>query len=101
MGEGLREVPQVLARRRVDLLRVEQEGPGEVEQLFAEARCPFALADHRQGGHEPEGADGERALFALEAGVGAVHFVPQDETVLGEFVGDGEDGVANALVLGR
>src|SRR5580704_9109607 len=55
MGEGLGEVAQMLARRRVDLLGVEQQRPGEVEQLLAQGGRPLAFTDHGQRGDQPEG----------------------------------------------
>jgi hypothetical protein len=53
----------------------------------------------RQGGHEPERADEERALLAGEPVVGLVGAVAQDEAVLGQLVGDREHAGAEPLVV--
>src|SRR5690242_19355944 len=70
VGEGLREVAEVLTRAGVDLLRVEVERPGERKELLEQLPGPGGLADHRERGDEPERADGERALLAAQAVVG-------------------------------
>src|SRR5580698_7630526 len=57
VGEGLREVPQMFPGLSVDLLGVELEGPGEVQELLAELARPLVLADHAERGDEPERAD--------------------------------------------
>ena len=57
--------------------------------------CSPTIAERR---HQPERADEERPLLAREAVVGLVGAVAQDEAVLGELVGDGVDGRAQALV---
>ena len=51
-------------------------------------------------GHEPERADEERALLARQAVVGLARAVAQDEAVLGELVGYGQDARAQPLVVG-
>jgi hypothetical protein len=66
VGEGLREVAQVLAAVRVDLLAVELQRTGEGEQLGAELAGLVDLADLAQRGDQPERADGERALLAVK-----------------------------------
>jgi hypothetical protein len=56
VGEGLRVVPEQLAARRVGLLGVQAERPGEALQLLDE---PDGLVDGAGGGEglgEPEGA---------------------------------------------
>ena len=101
VGEGLREVAQVAAGARVDLLGVETERAGVGEQLLAEVTAALDLADLDQRGHEPERADREGALLAGEAVVGLLDAVAQDEPVLGQLVGDRQHGRADALVIGR
>src|SRR3954464_12092504 len=61
--ERLREVAEVPARPRVDLLRVEVQRRRVAEQLLAQVAGHLRLADLAQRRHEPERADGERALL--------------------------------------
>src|SRR4051794_7715115 len=70
--EGLREVAEVPARPGVDLLRVEVQRRRVAEQLLAQVARPLGLADLAQRAHQPERADGERALLLAEAVVGLV-----------------------------
>src|ERR1700733_4921310 len=101
VGKRLREVSQMLPGGRVDLFGVELQGSREVQQLLAQGPPPRRLADHAERRGEPEGADGEGALLALEAGVGGVDLVAQYEPVLGQLVGDGQHGRAYPLVVQR
>src|SRR5256886_14900373 len=64
--ESLREVAQVAAAARVDLLRVELERARVRQQLFAQLACAVQLVDLAQRGHQPERADGERALLSMQ-----------------------------------
>jgi hypothetical protein len=59
------------------------------------------LADDRQHGDQPEGADEEGPLLAGQAVVGLVRPVPQDEAVLSQLVGDGEHAAVQTLVVAR
>jgi hypothetical protein len=65
--EGLREVPEVPARVRVDLLGVQQQRAGVGQQLLAQGPGAGQLPDLGQRGDQPERADGERSLLAAEA----------------------------------
>jgi len=86
----------------VDLLRVEQERAGERQQLLAEGarrgrfRRSIVSADTSQNEQMVK-----VPLLAGEPGVGSPDPVPQDQVVLGQLVGDGQDGGAHALVGGR
>src|SRR5579875_1103037 len=67
VGERLREVAEVAPGLGVDLLGVEAERAGVPEQPLAEQPRALQLADLAQRRHEPERADQERPLPALEA----------------------------------
>src|SRR5215208_2275032 len=86
MGERLREVSDLPPALRVDLLRVQLKRAGEGQQLLAERARPLRRADLAERIHQPERADRERALLALEAVVGLLHAVAQREPVLSELV---------------
>src|SRR3954447_21866649 len=101
VGERLREVAEVAARVRVDLLGEEPERRRVREQALAHRPRPRALADLGQRAHEPERADDARALLTDEAVVGLRHPVAQDEPVLGELLVDRVDGRDDALVVRR
>src|SRR2546429_4981595 len=64
--ESLREVAQMAAAARVDLLRVELERARIRQQLFAQLACADQLVDLAQRGHQPERADSERALLSMQ-----------------------------------
>ena len=57
-------IAEVLACRGVDLIGIELQRPGERQQLLAQGVRALGFADHGQCGDQPEGADGERSLFA-------------------------------------
>ena len=95
------KLPRCRPLTRVDLLGVEQQRAGVGEQLLAQPAGACELADLDQRRHQPERADRERALLAREAVVGLLDPVAQHEALLGELVGDGQHGVADALVVGR
>ena len=99
--ERLREVPEVAAARRLDLLGVEAERAGERQQPLAQLAGAAAVADLRQRGDEPERADREAALLAREAVVGLLRAVAQHEPVVGQLVGHRQHGRADARVVGR
>ena len=99
--ERLREVAQVAAGARVDLLGEQAERAGVAEQLLAQLARPARLADLGQRADQPERADRERALLAAQAVVGLLDAVAQDEPVDRQLVGDRVDGADDALVLGR
>src|SRR3712207_1953584 len=83
----------------IDLLGEEPESPGRAEQPLTECPRPAGLADFTQGGDEPERADRERSLLAMEAVVGLVHEVAQHEAALRQVAFDGEDRVAHAGIV--
>src|SRR4029079_1219655 len=58
--ERLREVAQVPARRGVELLGVKAERRRDSEQALHQVARSLQLADDRERGHEPEGADEKR-----------------------------------------
>jgi hypothetical protein len=97
--EGLREVAEVLPAVRVDLLAIELQRAGERQQLGTQLARLVDLADLTQGRDQPERADGERALLAVEPVVGLLHLVAQDEPVHRELAPDRHHGVANPRVV--
>ena len=101
VGEGLGEVAQVPAGARVELLGVQTERRGDAQELFHQVARALLLADDRQAGDQPEGADQEAALLAGQAVVGLSGAVAQDEAVLGQVVGDRQHARAQALVARR
>ena len=101
MRERLREVAQVAAGARVELLRVEPERRCDPQQPLHQVAGPLALADDRQRGHQPERADQEAPLLARQAVVGLAGPVAQHEAVLGQVVGDREHALVQALVVLR
>ena len=98
VGEGLREVAEVAARGRVELLGVEAERARVLEQPLAELAAAPALADLEQRRDEPERADQEGPLLAGEAVVGLLGAVAEHEAVLGQLLGDRQHRRAAALV---
>src|ERR1700680_3524181 len=64
VGERLREVPEVPAAPRVDLLRVELERARVRQQLLAQLPRLRELPNLRERRHQPEGADRKSALLA-------------------------------------
>ena len=76
-------------------------GPANDSSFSNRARARVLFADHGQCRHQPERADGERALLARQAVVGGVDPIAQHQTVLGQLVGDGEHGGLDAVVVGR
>src|SRR5207253_912245 len=86
MGERLREVAQVPAGVRVDLLGVEVQRAGEGQQPLAEPPGPRQLADLDERGHQPERADRERTLLAGQPVVARVGDITQYEPVAGQLV---------------
>ncbi len=101
MRERLREVAQVAAGARVELLRVEPQRRCDPQQPLHHVPGPLALADDRERGHEPERADQEAPLLARQAVVGLAGAVAQHEAVLGQVVGDREHALVQALVVRR
>jgi hypothetical protein len=61
---GLREVAELLAVGRVDLLAEQAEVVRVAGELLEQRLRALDLAGLRQAGHEPERADDERALLA-------------------------------------
>ena len=91
VGEGLREVAEELAGRRVDLLGVEPDVIGVAQHPAEDPLGPLALADHGQRLGQPEGADREGALLSLQP-VGVTVAVDQLAVGAGELPRDGADG---------
>ena len=85
----------------VDLLRVQLQRAGVGQQLLAQLVRPLDLADLDQRRYQPERADRERALFAVQAVVGLLDSVAQHQAVLGQLVRDREHGCPHPLVLRR
>ena len=100
VGERLREVAEVAAAGGVELLGVEVERAGGLEQPLAELAGALALADLRERRDQPEGADQEGALLAAEAVVGLFDLVAEDEPVLGQVLGDRLDRRPHPRVVG-
>ena len=100
MRERLREVAEVATAVRIDLLRVQPEGAGEREQFLAQLMGSIELADLDQRRHQPERADRECTLLALQAVVGLLGPVAQDQAIDRELVGDREDRRPDARVVG-
>ena len=71
---------------RVDLLGIEAQRAGGRQEALAEASSASQLTDLDQGRHQPERADGERTLFAVQAVIGLVGAVAEDQSVLGQLV---------------
>ena len=100
VGECLREVAQVAAGERIDLLGEQRQRTGQREKLLAQTAGAGQLADFNQRGHQPERADREGALLAGEAVVGLLNAVAQNQAVLGQLVGDRQHRGTNPLILG-
>jgi len=99
--ERLREVPEVTAGVRFDLLGIQQERAREGQQLLAQGAGTGELPDVGESRDQPERADREGPFLTGEAVIGLLDAVAQDEVVFGEFIGDGQHGRLDALVLGR
>ena len=86
VAERLREVAELLAARGVDLLGEQAQIIGVTGQTVEQRRGALGLARLGKAGDEPEAADDERALLALEAvRVGALCVsIAQHEAVLGQ-----------------
>jgi len=83
-----------------DLLGVEVERPADQEQVLAEVRRPLALADLGECRDEPERADREGALDAVETVVGLLDPVAEDQPHVGQIIGDREHGLDDAFIVG-
>ena len=94
------KLPRWRPRVGLQLLGEEVEPAGRLEQPLAELAGPPALADLRERRDQPEGADQEGALLAVQAVVGLVDLVAEDEAVLGQVVGDRVDGRPHPRVVG-
>jgi hypothetical protein len=81
VAEPLREVPEELAGRRVDLFRVEADVVRVRQQLFEERCCVVNPAGARERLDEPEGARDERALGSCVARGPVEQAVPGVEPV--------------------
>src|SRR5690349_17356012 len=99
MGEGLREVPELAPGAGIELLGVEVERAAQVEEPLAQLASGFVLADLCERRDQPEGADRERSLDSMEAVLGAVDPVTEDEPVLGQLLVNRVDRVPEDLVL--
>src|SRR5439155_26325566 len=90
VAEGLGEVAELLAVRRVDLLGEQAEVVRIAGELVEEPLRPLDLPRLSEAGDEPERADHERPFFAGET-VGVeprVVAVAEHELVLGQLVGN-------------
>ena len=83
----------------VELLRVEPERRGDVEELLHQVAGPLLLADDRQRRDEPERADQEASLLAGQAVVGLAGAVAEHEAVLCQIIGDRVDRLAQPFVV--
>src|ERR687891_558366 len=92
MSERLREIAEMAAGVGIDLFRVELQRAGERQHLLAQRARSLHLTDLNQRRHQPECADGERALLARQTVVGLLYLVPQHELVDSELVGDRQHG---------
>src|ERR1700728_1650518 len=99
--ERLREVAEVASAARIELLSVEVERRGVRQQLLAELAGALFLADLRERRNEPERADQERALLAVQAVVGLLGAVAEDQPMVVQLLGHREDRGAYARVVGR
>ena len=99
--EGLREVAQVPAVARIDLLRIEPQRAGVGQELLQQVVRAVGLADLRQRRDQPERTDRERALLAAQPVVRLVDAVPKDQAVGGQLVGDRQDRVPDARIVRR
>jgi MFS family permease len=100
VGERLGEVAKVAAGFGVDLLGVEAEWAGVAEQPLTQLPRAVHLSDLTQRRDQPERADQERPLRALQAVVGLLGAVTQHQSVLGELIGNREHGRADPRVIG-
>ena len=82
----------------VELLGVKTKWRGDLRKPRHQVTCALRLADDGQGRYEPERADDERALVPGQPIIGLVGAVAQDESVLGQLVGDGQHGCVQPLV---
>src|SRR5207248_5368500 len=101
MSERLREVAQVSATARIDLLGIQRQWTRKRQQLFAQLARADMLANLRKRRYEPERTQDERAFVAAEPVVGLLDTVAQHQAVLGQFVGDREHRRADAWIVGR
>jgi hypothetical protein len=99
MGEGLREVADVAARPRVELLGVQAEGTGGGKEPLAQPARPSQVADLRQRRHQPEGATHERAFGADQPVVDLVGVIAPQQAVDRQLVGDGMHGCHDPWVV--
>jgi hypothetical protein len=85
----------------VDLLGVQEQRAGQGQQLLAQRPGTGHLTDPGQRRDQRERSDRERAFLAAELVDGSLDAVAQHELVLGELVGDGQDGSRDPVVIGR
>ena len=87
---------------RIEVLRVEAERVRVGKQPLAERPGAIMLADLRERRHEPERARDERlAAGGLVKRLVAARLMTEHDSVLDELVGNGEDRVADAVVVAR
>jgi len=101
MGEGLREVSQMPARARLDLLGVEVQRAGERKQPLTKMFGAADLADLDQSRYQPKRADGECAFLTDKPVVGLLDAVPQHQTLFGELIGNGQHSGPHPRVVRR
>ena len=65
--------------------------PAGIAHPLAQPAAPLDLAYFDKGGHQPEGADGERTLLAGEPVVGLLDAISEHQAFVGELVGNSQD----------
>src|SRR5439155_16467200 len=86
VGERLRIVAPVAPGLWVDLFCVQAQRACRGQETFAEPTRARKLPDLDERRDKPEGADGERALLALQPIVRLCGPIAEHESVLGEVV---------------
>jgi hypothetical protein len=85
----------MLAGRGVDLLGVEPQRSAKDSSFWHKARA-LGLAHYGQRGQQTV----KSSLLPLEPGVGFLDPVAQDQAILGQLVGYGQDSRFDTLVVG-
>ena len=83
----------------VELLGIETEGRGDPEQPLHQVTGSLQLSHDRERRYKPKRADQERSLFSGKAVVGLIGAVAQDEAILGQLLGDGENRIPQAFIV--
>src|SRR5205807_8844871 len=98
VAEGLGEVAEELTARRVDLLGEQAEVVAEAGGRLECRASAVQLAGQGLRLRQPERAEQERPLFALEAVVGLV--AVDESTLVRQVLGDGVDGGLHPGIVG-